>query len=198
MKNPMKLRNIEIDKNGLIDQEFICSEFAHPFKDPREDEGAIDNREIFFSILRETSETLKKYMVFSVKVIGVSPHYLNVKIIDNGLMGSIRLPPDTKEGQYKKDDIIKAVIDRFPFDPSDSKMRHNDQRMDSHHEEQELLKVDMALNFPHVTTKPHSCLNECFENIVKEVHPNIDLKYFQPKNEDVPVIEVKEELKTRT
>jgi hypothetical protein len=36
MKNPGKLRNIEIDKNGLIDQEFICNEFSQPFKDPRE------------------------------------------------------------------------------------------------------------------------------------------------------------------
>jgi hypothetical protein len=171
---------------------------VHPFKDPREAEGAIDNREIFFSILRETNETLKKYMVFSVKIISVSQHFLNVKIIDNGLMGSIRLPPDVNSTDFKKDGIIKAVIVRFPFDPADPKMRHNESRPEAHHEEQELLKVEMALNFPHSTLKPHNCLAECFENIVREVHPRIDLHYFQPKNEDIPVIEIKEELKTRT
>ena len=141
MRNPGKLRSIEIDKNGLIDQEFICTEFVHPFKDPRDPEGAIDNREIFFSILRETNETLKKYMVFSVKIISVSQHFLNVKIIDNGLMGSIRLPAEVKSEDFKKDGIIKAVIVRFPFDPADQKTRHNESRPEAHHEEQELLKV---------------------------------------------------------
>lgn len=74
-------------------------------------------------------------MVFSVKIISVSQYYLNVKIIDNGLMGSIRLPQDNKE-DFKKDGIIKAVIVRFPFDPPDPKMRQNESRQDAHHEEQ--------------------------------------------------------------
>lgn len=140
LKNPGKLRNIEIDKNGIIDQEFICSEFAHPFKDPREPESPIDNKEIFFSILRETPDTLKKYMVFSVKIIGVAQHFLNVKIIENGLLGSIRLNSDNKQ-DFKKDNIIKSVIVRFPFDPIDEKKRGHEQRHEVHHEDQELLKV---------------------------------------------------------
>lgn len=129
-------------------------------------------------------------MVFSVKIISVSTHFLNVKIIDNGLMGSIRL--QESNDKFKKDDIIKAVIVRFPFDPADPKIRHNESRPEAHREEQELLKVEMALNFPHTTPKPHNCLAECFEDIVREVHPKIDLKYYQLKGEDIPAIEIKE------
>jgi hypothetical protein len=33
---------------------------------------------------------------------------------------------------------------------------------------------------------------------VKEIHPKIDLQYFLLKNEDIPVLEVKEEVRTRT
>jgi hypothetical protein len=62
-------------------------------------------------------------MVFSVKVVSVAPHFLNIKIVDNGLMGSIRLL-DSKQ-EFKKDNIIKAVIVRFPFDPADPKSRHH-------------------------------------------------------------------------
>jgi hypothetical protein len=56
----------------------------------------------------------------------------------------------------------------------------------------------MALNFPHTTQKSHNCLTDCFDHIVKEIHPKIDLEYFTLKSEDIPVIEVKEEVRTRT
>lgn len=70
------------------------------------------------------------------------------------------------------------MLVRFPFDPIDEKKRGHEQRHEIHHEDQELLKVDMALSFPHVTSKTHNCLTECFENIVREIHPKIDLQYF--------------------
>lgn len=94
--------------------------------------------------------------------------------------------------------MIKAVIVRFPFDPADNARRHHENRMEAHHEEQELLKVEMALNFPYVSSKAHNYIGEFFDNIVKEIHPRIDSQHFQIKIEDIPVIEVKEEVRTRT
>jgi hypothetical protein len=71
-------------------------------------------------------------MVFSVKIIGVAQHFLNVKIVENGLLGSIRINSDNKI-EYKKDGIIKAIIIRFPFDPVDEKKRGHEQRHEIHH-----------------------------------------------------------------
>ena len=53
-------------------------------------------------------------MVFSAKIVNISENFLNVKILDNGLFGSIRLPYENKV-VYTVDSIIKAVITRFPF-----------------------------------------------------------------------------------
>lgn len=95
MRNPNKFRIVQFEKD-TIDFEFICQEFNSPFKDPREPERPIENKDAFFSILRESPETLKKYMVFSAKIVNLNQHFLNVKILDNGLFGSIRLPNDNK------------------------------------------------------------------------------------------------------
>jgi hypothetical protein len=50
------------------------------FKNPRDPEKVIDNKEIFYSLLKETPETLKKYMVVTVKILSVNQQYLNVVI----------------------------------------------------------------------------------------------------------------------
>lgn len=59
-------------------------------------------------------------MVFSARIVNISQNssFLNVKILDNGLFGSIRLPSEEDKKKYTKDSIIKAVITRFPFEPS--------------------------------------------------------------------------------
>ena len=59
-------------------------------------------------------------MVFSCQIVNLNDQFLNVKIIDNGLFGSIRLPNDNKI-KYTKDSTIKAIITRFPFDPDEKK-----------------------------------------------------------------------------
>ncbi len=65
-------------------------------------------------------------------------------------------------------------------------------------EEQELLKIEMALDFPHKDNdrhdgSRHDCMSLCFPAIVKEIHPLIDLDKdrFDLRKEDRPVIEVK-------
>lgn len=120
MKNPSKFKTVQFDKD-TIDMDFITQELNFPFRDPREPDTLIDNRDAFFSILRESPETLKKYMIFSAKIVNISPSFLNVKILDNGLFGSIRLPNDDKKVEYVKDSTIKAVITRFPFEPEEKK-----------------------------------------------------------------------------
>jgi hypothetical protein len=50
----------------------------------------------------------------------MNDQFLNVKIIDNGLFGSIRLPNDNTV-KFTKDSTIKALITRFPFDPDEKK-----------------------------------------------------------------------------
>jgi len=50
------------------------------FKNPRDKERVMENNEIFFNLLRETPETLKRYTVMPVKVLSVKKNYLNVII----------------------------------------------------------------------------------------------------------------------
>jgi transcription elongation factor SPT6 len=84
------------------------------------------------------------------------------------------------------------VIIGFPFDEKTFR--------DQPSEEQELLKIEMALDFPHKDNdrhdgSRHDCMSLCFPSIVKEIHPLIDLEKdrFDLRKEDRPVIEVKEE-----
>jgi hypothetical protein len=51
----------------------------------------MENRDIFYSLLKETPETLRKYMVVTVRVLNVHNQYLNVVIPENGLFGFIKL-----------------------------------------------------------------------------------------------------------
>lgn len=50
------------------------------FRNPRDPEKVMENREIFFNLLRETPETLKRYMIMQVKVLSTKKNYLNVII----------------------------------------------------------------------------------------------------------------------
>lgn len=61
------------------------------FRNPRDPEKVMENREIFFNLLRETPETLKRYMIMQVKVLSMKKNYLNVIIQENGLFGFIKL-----------------------------------------------------------------------------------------------------------
>lgn len=116
------------------------------FKNTRDPERVMENRDIFFNLLRETPETLKRYMIMSVKVLSIKKNYLNVIIPENGLFGYIRLQSNKAveeyERIYEKGTYIKAIIIGFPFDEKNF-------REDQPTEEQELLKVEMALDFPH-------------------------------------------------
>lgn len=67
------------------------------FKNPRDPERVMENREIFFNLLRETPETLKRYMIMQVKVLSMKKNYLNVIIPENGLFGYIKLQGKTPE-----------------------------------------------------------------------------------------------------
>lgn len=89
------------------------------FKNPRDPERVMDNRDIFYNLLKETPETLKKYMVSTVKIISVSQQYLNVVIPENGLFGNIKIY-ETKP-EYEKGNFIKAIITGFPFDEKRSR-----------------------------------------------------------------------------
>lgn len=133
-------------------------------------------------------------MVMAVKVLSVKKNYLNVIITENGLFGYIRLQSNktTEEYEkiYEKGTFIKCIIIGFPFDE-----RNYEKEIST--EEQELLKVEMALEFPHKDSADrqenmrHDCLAICFPSIVKSVHPNIDLEKerFELKKDDKPVIE---------
>lgn len=58
----------------------------------------------------------------------------------------------------------------------------------------------MGLSFPHKTddkTYEHDCFESCFKNIVRELHPLIDLERFDLKKEDRPVIEVRDDTSSR-
>ena len=122
------------------------SELMNRFKNTRDPERVMENRDIFFNLLRETPETLKRYMIMSVKVLSIKKNYLNVIIPENGLFGYIRLQSNKAveeyERIYEKGTYIKAIIIGFPFDEKNF-------REDQPTEEQELLKVEMALDFPH-------------------------------------------------
>ena len=65
-------------------------------------------------MLRETPETLKKYMVVTAKILSVHNQSLNVVIPENGLFGNIKIHENKPE--YEKGNFIKAVITGFPFD----------------------------------------------------------------------------------
>jgi hypothetical protein len=57
---------------------------------------------------------------------------------------------------------IKCVITGFSFDEKFQKQKHEGDQ------EQELLKVEMSLNFPHKSEdKNHDCRKLCFPNILK-------------------------------
>ncbi len=139
---------------------------------------------------------MKKYMIVTVKILSVNEKFLNVVIPENGLFGSIRIympRNEERKPEYQKGDYIKAIITGFPFQPFDNRQRSPD--------DQELLKVDMMLSFPHKSeVKDHdmsSCFETCFKSIVKELHPLIDLERFDLKKEDRPVIEVREDSSSR-
>lgn len=71
-------------------------------------------------MLKETPDTLKRYMIMPVKVLSVKKNYLNVIIPENGLFGYIKLQsnktPEEYEKIYEKGAFIKAIIIGFPFD----------------------------------------------------------------------------------
>ena len=58
----------------------VKSEFMSRFRNTRDPERVMENREIFFNLLRETPETLKRYMIMQVKVLSIKKNYLNVII----------------------------------------------------------------------------------------------------------------------
>lgn len=123
-KHPEKLRNVDWEyakeENKYYDDSLIKAEIMENFKDPREPERVIEkNRDIFYSLLKESPETLKRYMVVTVKILSVNKQFLNVVIPENGLFGFIKIPQDRineKKVEYEKGQYIKAVITGFPFD----------------------------------------------------------------------------------
>ena len=72
------------------------------FKNTRDPERVMENRDIFFNLLRETPETLKRYMIMSVKVLSIKKNYLNVIIPENGLFGYIRLQSNKAVEEYER------------------------------------------------------------------------------------------------
>lgn len=118
-------------------------------------------------------------MIVTAKILSVNERSLNVVIPENGLFGWIKI--HDRKPEYQKGNYIKALILSFPFQQS----------MD---DEQELLKVEMGLSFPHKTEEKsydHDCFESCFKNVVREIHPLIDLERFDLRKEDKPVIEVR-------
>ena len=101
------------------------------FKNTREPEKVMDNKDIFYNLLKESPESLKKYMIATVKIINVNQQYLNVVMPENGLFGNIKIYEIKPE--YEKGNFIKAIITGFPFDERRSRDRPDD--------DQELLKV---------------------------------------------------------
>lgn len=206
-KHPEILAEIDWDSkredNKLFDENLVKAEIISNFKDPREPERVKENKEIFYSLLKETPETLRKYMVVTVRILNANHQFLNVVIPENGLFGYIKLPSErgmdrvsAPKPKYEKGMFLKAVIVGFPsFDE-----RRQRDRQEGDQPEQELLKVDMALSFPHKSEdKNHDCHQLCFPSILKEIHPNIDLEKdsFDLSKESMPVVEVKEEVVAR-
>ncbi len=70
------------------------------FKNPRDPERVMENKEIFFNLLKETPDTLKRYMIMPVKVLRVKTNYLNVIIPENGLFGYIKLQSNKSAEEY--------------------------------------------------------------------------------------------------
>jgi len=52
----------------------------------------MDNKDIFYNLLGETPQTLKRYSILQVKVLSIKKNYLNVIVPENGLFGYIKLP----------------------------------------------------------------------------------------------------------
>ena len=84
----------------------------------------MENRDIFYSLLRETPETLRKYMVVTAKILSVHNQALNVVIQENGLFGNIKIH-DVKP-EYEKGNFVKAVITGFPFEEGRKNNRFED------------------------------------------------------------------------
>lgn len=180
-KSSEKLRSVECDKKAedyfkyYFDVDLVKSEIMNPFKNIRDPEKQIENKEMFYNLLGQTPETLKRYMIFTVKVIGVTKMFLNVVISENGLFGYIRLHHDFAK-EPERGDYIKALILGFPFD--EKKYQRQTDREKYQKQEQQLLKVEMGLKFPHKSNNEdsnHDCFAVCFPAIVKELHPMIDL-----------------------
>lgn len=72
------------------------------FRNTRDPERVMENKEIFFNLLKETPDTLKRYMIMPVKVLSIKKNYLNVIITENGLFGYIRLPSSKSSEEYEK------------------------------------------------------------------------------------------------
>jgi hypothetical protein len=70
------------------------------FKNTRDPERVMENREIFYSLLKESPDTLKRYSMLSVKVLSIKKNYLNVIIPENGLFGYIRLQSNKTAEEY--------------------------------------------------------------------------------------------------
>lgn len=47
---------------------------------PNADRYEFNDEEMFYSLLRETRETIKKYMIVTVKILSVNERFLNVVI----------------------------------------------------------------------------------------------------------------------
>lgn len=157
----------------------------------------MENKDIFYSLIRETPQTLRRYSVLQVRVLSIKKNYMNIILPENGLFGYIKLPSGKEqeewEEQYPKSSTIKAVVIGFPFD--ERAYRENSS------EEQELLKIELGLDFPrkdhddrHEGSR-HENFHIDFPPIVKEIHPLIDLEKdrFELLREDRPTIEVREE-----
>lgn len=96
-KHPEKLRMIEWDNRKeecpFYDEALVKSEIINRFNDPRgpEKEKIMETKEIFYSLLKSTPETLKKYMVVTAKIMSVHNQSLNVVMPENGLFGNIKI-----------------------------------------------------------------------------------------------------------
>lgn len=121
-RNSEKIRGIDWRSKDTysFDEDLVRSEFLCRFRNPRENEKVMDNREIFFNLLRETPDTLKRYMIMPVKILSLKKNYLNVIIPENGLFGYIKIQSNKStedlEKIYEKGTTIKAIIIGFPFD----------------------------------------------------------------------------------
>lgn len=69
----------------------VRDEIITRFKMPVVERYEFNEEEMFYSLLRETKETIKKYMIVTVKILSANEKFLNVVIPENGLFGSIRI-----------------------------------------------------------------------------------------------------------